>query len=162
MKALIIYDSFFGNTEQIALAIGHSIGNKEEVGMMRVGDVHYDMLKGLELLVVGSPTRQFSPSPATQRFLNGIPSNGLQGLEVAAFDTRIAVADIQSKILRFIVNTGGYAAKSIAKKLVQKGGKLVQDPVGFFVKDKEGPLYEGELERAEMWGEALVKSKVPA
>ncbi|MBK7337274.1 MAG: hypothetical protein IPJ00_14410 [Saprospirales bacterium] len=94
--------------------------------------------------------------------MNGIPSNGLQGLEVAAFDTRIAVADIQSKILRFIVNTGGYAAKSIAKKLVQKGGKLVQAPEGFFVKDKEGPLYEGELERAEMWGEALVKSKVPA
>ena len=39
MKILIIYDSIFGNTEQIAQAIGNSLSSKENVETLRVSDI---------------------------------------------------------------------------------------------------------------------------
>ena len=57
MKTLVIYDSFFGNTEKIAQAIGNTLGAKENVSVVRVGEAKPPQLAGLALLVVGSPTR---------------------------------------------------------------------------------------------------------
>lgn len=155
MKALVIYDSFFGNTEQIAQAIGNALGSQEDVGTFRVGDVKPEGLTGLGLLIVGSPTRGFRPTEAIVNFLKSIPANGLKGVKVAAFDTRIATSDIGSPLGRFIVNKGGYAAKPIADSLKKKGGELIIPPEGFYVKDREGPLKEGEFKRAEDWAKLI-------
>jgi hypothetical protein len=87
--------------------------------------------------------------------LKAIEGNSLVGVKVAAFDTRIASGDIKSPVLRLMVNFGGYAAKKIADSLTKKGGSLVTAPEGFFVKESEGPLTEGELERAAKWAQRL-------
>lgn len=155
MKALVIYDSFFGNTEQIARAIGNALGSQEDVGTFRVGDVKLEWLTGLGLLIVGSPTRGFRPTEAIVNFLKSIPANGLKGVKVAAFDTRIATSDIGSPLLRLFVNKGGYAAKPIADLLTKNGGELIRPPEGFYVEDREGPLKEGELERAADWAKRI-------
>lgn len=55
MKVLIVYDSVFGNTKKIALAIGNSLSSKENVETLRVSDVNPEQLIGLELIIVGSP-----------------------------------------------------------------------------------------------------------
>jgi len=125
MKVLVIYDSFFGNTEQIAQAIGNALGSQEHVGTFRVSSVKQEQLTGLELLIVGSPTRGFRPSEAIAGFLKRTSANALKGVKVAAFDTRFSVSDIESSALRFIVKTGGYAAKRIAEKLKESGGDLI-------------------------------------
>ncbi len=151
MKSMIVYDSVFGNTEQIARAIGNALGSEEEIGTFRVSNVKPEQLSGLELLIVGSPTRGFRPTEAIRDFLKSIPKNGLKGVHVAAFDTRIAVDEIDSSIGRFFVKTFGYAAKPIADRLKRKGGNLIAPPEGFYVKGVEGPLKEGELERAADW-----------
>ena len=156
MKALVIYDSFFGNTEQIAQAIGAALGAPADVRIERVGDVGLDALAGLELLVVGSPTRGFKPSEGTSAWLKALPGDCLRNVPVAAFDTRIALSDIGSAIGRFIVDKGGYAAKRIAKRLTQVGGRPVAPPEGFYVADSEGPLKDGELERAAEWAKQLL------
>lgn len=57
------------------------------------------------------------------------------------------------------MKVGGYAAGRIAETLKKKGGNLVMPPEGFFVKGKEGPLKEGELERTANWGEVIVRVK---
>jgi flavodoxin len=62
MNALVIYDSVFGNTEQIAQAIGNALGSQEDVKIVRVSNVKPEQLTGLKLLIVGSPTRQFRPT----------------------------------------------------------------------------------------------------
>ena len=157
MKTLIVYDSVFGNTEKIALAISQSIGS-EDVKVLRVGDVKTEQLMGLDLLIVGSPTRAFNPTKEITVFLNNIPSNSLQGIKVLSFDTRIATADKKSRILNGLVKVFGYAAQPIADKLVKKGGNLAIPPEGFFVKDSEGPLKDGELERATDWVRLAVKA----
>ena len=163
MKVLIIYDSSFGNTEQIAQAIGHALGSQEDVEVLRVGNVKPEQLTGLKLLIVGSPTHGFRPTPAINSLLGGIPMNGLRGVKVAAFDTRISINDIDPPIVRFIgrfvVKLFGYAAKPIADRLKKKGGELTIPPEGFYVKGTEGPLKEGELERAADWAKQIMATR---
>jgi flavodoxin len=155
MKMLVVYDSVFGNTEQIARAIGNGLGGAEDVGIVRAGDVRPEQLTGLKLLVVGSPTRGFRPTGAVKQVISSIPRGGFEGVKVAAFDTGIALSDIESSALRFFVRLFGYAAKPISEKLRKKGGELIIAPEGFFVKDVEGPLKEGELERAAAWAKKI-------
>ncbi|GAG66716.1 unnamed protein product [marine sediment metagenome] len=158
MKTLIVYDSFFGNTEKIAQAIGNSLSFKENVETLRVSEVKPEQLIGLELIIVGSPTRVFKPTKAIMNFLNKIPLSGLKGVKVAAFDTRISTANVSSRLLNILVKLFGYAAKPIAYKLEKKGGSLIIPPEGFFVKDSKGPLKDGELERAVDWAKIIMKT----
>lgn len=158
MKTLVVYDSFFGNTEQIAQAIGQALGSAGEVKVLRVKDAKPEQIAGAALLVVGSPTRAFRPSEATQNWLQALPPKSLAGVKVAAFDTGIALADIKQGFVRFMAKTFGYAAKPIAGQLQKKGGALILPPEGFWVLDTKGPLKQGELERAAAWGKRVRQS----
>ncbi len=159
MKALVVYDSVYGNTEQIAQAIGDGLGTEGDVQVLRASDVKPEQLEGLDLLVVGSATQRFTSLPATSRFLKGIPRDSLDGIKVAAFDTRFTVSNIEKvRVLAFIVRIFGYAAEPILSKLEKKGGEPAVPPEGFFVGDTEGPLEEGELERATGWAKEIATS----
>jgi len=154
MKILIIYDSFFGNTEKITLAIKEALekdSTVSEVKALRVENADPENLESLSMLIVGSPTRAFRPSPAVTGFLKRIPPKGLAGKNAAAFDTGISPDDARPRFLKLFIRLFGYAAKPIAAGLVKKGASLVVPPEGFLVKDSEGPLKEGELERAALW-----------
>ncbi len=154
-KVLVIYDSVFGNTEKIAQAIAAALGTQA----MPVSQAEADQLRGLNLLVVGSPTRGFRPTEGIAKLLNGLPKNHLAGARVAAFDTRIDLETIDSKVFRFVVDKGGYAAKTIAKSLEKKGGQLAAPGEGFYVTGEQGPLKDGELERAADWAGRLAKKE---
>jgi flavodoxin len=155
MKVLIVYDSVFGNTEKVAQAIGAALGPQGQVETLPVGQVTVDKLRGLDLLIVGSPTRSFRPTPAISQLLKSLPKNQLAGIQVAAFDTRIWLDTIDSAAFRFIVDKGGYAANTIANALKKKGGQLLVPPEGFLVTGEQGPLKEGELERAVTWARQM-------
>lgn len=158
MKVLVVYDTVFGNTEKIARAIGDSLSSHESVEVRRVTDIKAEHLTGVELLIVGSPTRAFKPTKPIMDFLIRLPLRSLSGVAAAAFDTRISTTDINSRLLNGFVKIFGYAAGSIAGKLEKKGGKLITRPEGFYVKDSEGPLKDGELERAADWIESALKA----
>jgi flavodoxin len=85
MNVLIVFDSFFGNTEKIARAIGNSFGEAHNVKIVRVQDFTADLLSGTNLLIAGSPTRAFRPSEGTQKFLEELPAKSLAGMKFAAF-----------------------------------------------------------------------------
>jgi flavodoxin len=156
MKALVVYDSVFGNTEKVAQEMGRALSSQAEVQTLRVGSVRPEHLEGLDALIVGSPTRAFSPTPAIKTWLRGLPSSSLRGVKVAAFDTRVSVEDVDSAILSFFVKIFGYAAKPIGDRLARKGGEQTMPPEGFFVKGAEGPLRGGELERAADWVQQIL------
>ena len=151
MKALVVYDSVFGNTEKIAQAMGQALG----VEALKVSDVTAEKLAGVRLLVVGSPTRAFKATPATMAWIKALPANALSGVKVAAFDTRISPEDTGSAILKVMVKFFGYAAKPILGALQKKGGHMDVPDEGFIVKASEGPLKDGELERAAAWAGKL-------
>jgi flavodoxin len=147
MKTLVIYDSTYGNTEKIARAIAAGMSGKA----VRPEAVKPEDIKGLDILVVGSPTHGGRATPELQKVLNDIPSDGLKNTKVTAFDTRIAGKDISFGV-RMITSIFGYAAGRIVKTLEEKGGKIVVEPQGFIVLKNEGPLKAGEIERATAWG----------
>ena len=156
MKALVVYDSMYGNTGKIARSIGGAIAG--DVKVLRIGEVNLSELESINLLVVGSPTQGFRATKPVQTFIESIPGGTLKGIDMAAFDTRIAASDVGTA-LRLFMKMGGYAAPRIDQALRKKGGNLAVPPEGFFVKDKEGPLKEGELERAASWAKDIVESK---
>jgi flavodoxin len=157
MKALVIYDSLHGNTEKIAHAIGSGLaaaaGVSAGVEVIKASVLQPDQLTGMDLLLVGAPTHGSQPSPAVHEFLNRIPNGALAGVKVAAFDTRTDM-DKQTGAVRWIgkiFDRLGYAAPKISSRLEKKGGQVIKPPEGFIVKGTEGPLEDGELERARDW-----------
>jgi flavodoxin I len=152
MKSLIIYDSQFGNTEKIAKAIGNGISGGTKI--LRANEAALSDLESLDLLIVGSPTQGGRPTPTLKKFLASIPANSLAKTKIAAFDTRFSSRG-QSLILLLVIKIFNYAAPKIAKMLETKGGTLAVPPEGFIVTGKEGPLQEGELERATGWAKNI-------
>jgi len=146
MKALIVYDSAYGNTEEIARAIGGAMDG--DVAVLRAGDAGSSELESLDLLVVGAPTYGGRPTPAMKEFLRKLPGTAVDGVGIAAFDTRIS---------QKWVGIFGYAAGKIARSLQKKGGRLIVNPEGFFVRGTEGPLKEGEPERSAAWAKEILK-----
>ncbi len=160
MKTFIIYDSWYGNTEKIARAIGDGLAG--EVKVVRVGEANPSELKSCDLLIVGSPVHGGRATPELEALIKQLPANSLQGISVAAFDTRFEY-EKQGAGLRFVMSVFRYAADRIAKSLVKKGGVLVAKPEGFIVEEKEGPLKQGELERATKWATQLsIAKEVPS
>jgi flavodoxin len=156
MRMRLIYDSQYGNTEKVAMAIAKVMQAHGEVTIARVGDVEPGQLAGLDLLVIGSPTHQFRASETMRAFLQSIPKDGLRGVKAATFDTRLTQAFLDKHPpLGFFEKIFGYAAGRIAKVIKERGGKVVVPPEGFYVDDTPGPLVEGELERAEEWAGKL-------
>lgn len=142
MKALVIYDSNYGNTKLLAEAIGRSLG--EATPVIAIADVKPEQLRGLDLLVVGSPINGWKPSARTGQWLDGLRDGQLQHVRVATFDTRINI----------IIH--GDAAKHMSKRLVEAGATLAAEPTWFFVNGKEGPLRDGEIARAKAWAQTLL------
>lgn len=146
MKALVVYDSTYGNTEKIAKAIGDAIAG--EVRVIRASGANLADVSAIDLLIVGSPTYGGKATQPIQDFLDKMPEGVIKGIRVVAFDTRLT-----GKFVRVF----GFAAEKIADSMSAKGGSLALTPEGFFVTGKRGPLKDGELERAVSWAKEIAK-----
>jgi flavodoxin len=159
MRVLIAYDSGFGNTARVAEAMGQALDSSHPATVVQVHEVRQADISGVGLVLVGSPTRAFRPTPATTEFIARLPSGALTGVAVAAFDTRIVYAEVANPFVRFVLTTfGRYAAPAILKGLEGRGGRAVLPPEGFIVTGTEGPLKSGELERAAEWAGRAVEA----
>jgi flavodoxin I len=146
VKALIIYDSTYGNTEKIARSVAGAING--EVKVLAVNSVNPSEFESLDFFFLGCPTYGGRPTPAMLEFLESLSPNHVKGLNSAVFDTRM-----RGRMVKIF----GFAADKIASNLKLKGAQI-QGSEGFFVKSKAGPLVEGELERAANWAKGLVNT----
>jgi flavodoxin len=144
MAALVIYESMYGNTARIAEAIGAALGEQFDVELKSLPEID-QIPDGIDVLVVGGPTYGHTVEAAMKTFLDGLPTGSLEGVEAAAFDTRIDWPKFLS----------GAASRGIADRLGKKGAHIAIDPESFRVEDKDGPLVAGEVERAMTWGRQL-------
>jgi len=152
VEKLVIFDSVFGNTEKVAHAIGEALG---DAPVRKVDQVTEQDLQNLEILLVGSPTRAFQPTPAIKNFLKGLDSGKLSDVKAAAFDTRIPKDKTDSGFLKLMINLFGYADTKIEKLLLKSGANISLESTGFAVTGTEGPLAEGELDRAKAWAKRI-------
>ena len=143
MKVLVVYDSKFGNTEKLAQVIAERLHQRGHVTVTTADKAQRTILEVMDLLVVGGPTQGHGISPAMRGWLAGLEPG--HRVPAAAFDTRFAKS-------RWLT---GSAAKLIAAHLRGLDFDLVADPESFFVAHSQGPLLDGELERAAGWADTL-------
>lgn len=144
MKALVVYDSAFGNTQAVAEAVVGSLGPLQATAVP-VAEFNAPELGPGDLLVVGSPINGWRPTPKITELLSALGKGRLDGVKAAAFDTRV----------RLFIH--GDAAKKITESLKAGGAEIVSKPMAFYVKGSEGPLRSGELEKAAAWAKDLLK-----
>lgn len=145
MKAVVVYDSAYGNTKSVAEAIAGSLDGLEATPVP-VGDFKPESLAAGDLLVVGSPINGWRPTPRITTLLSSLGSGSLRGVNAAAFDTRV----------RMFIH--GDAAKKISHALKAGGADIIAEPMPFYVKGSVGPLRDGEIEKAESWAQSLLTS----
>jgi flavodoxin len=145
MNTLIIYDSNFGNTAQLAQTMADKQGEHGTARIASANEADLTEVKEIDLLLVGGPTQRHGLSPSMKTLLEGFPRRTLQRIHAGAFDTRYHMSAWKS----------GSAAHGIASKLKRAGASLIVEPESFFVAEREGPLEEGELERAAIWAEEI-------
>ena len=144
MNTLIVYDSAYGNTKQIAESIGHALSGQNKV--LHVKEAGAKDLDGVDRLIVGSPTQRGKATKAVTAFLGTMSPSALEDVRVAAFDTLLPGK---------LVGLFGYAAGKIMEELSKKGGIGAGAPEAFIVNGRHGPLQAKELERAAEWARAL-------
>ncbi|GEP38363.1 flavodoxin [Nocardioides psychrotolerans] len=167
LRALVVYESMFGNTATIARAVTEGL---EEGGfavtILDVHDVHdVDSLdpSGFDLLVVGGPTHAFSLSrPATRQdaVRQGAPATAAEGDGLREWiatlppghDHLLATFDTRATQVRHLPKA---ASRSAARLITRRGFILVSRPTGFLVTTLQGGLVDGETQRALAWGRSL-------
>ncbi|MBN2281761.1 MAG: flavodoxin family protein [Candidatus Marinimicrobia bacterium] len=150
MKVLIVYDSLFGNTHQIAEAVQEGFQKNNEIKLFHVSKMPADSRDWPDLLVVGTPTHGGHSTGPVKNFISSLPGHALVDKFVAAFDTSIP-SEGQGTFVKLIIRVFKNAAPRLLKELCSKGGREIGYEI-FWVKDKEGPLKDGESERAKKMG----------
>ena len=163
MRALVVVESMFGNTKEIAGAVADGLGESTEVDLIEVNDAPREIGADIGMLVVGGPTHAFGMSrPATRQdaFAQAGRDPATAGIGIrewlerlepgshpslaASFDTRIASPRVP-----------GSAARAAQKRLKKFGFRPAMPAESFYVTGTPGPLVDGEFERARGWGVLL-------
>lgn len=162
MKAVVVYESLWGNTAKVARAIAEGIG--PDAVALSTSEATAERLAGVELVVAGAPVLGFSlpteamregirsgpayaahpadlSSPSLRSWLEGLAPGSARG---AAFETRIWWSPAG-------------ATKGIVAGLERAGLRCDDCVEKFIVKGKYGPLKDGEVERARLWGASLAR-----
>jgi flavodoxin len=147
MNALVVYFSKFGNTKKVAEAIAETLDSEGTVGVISADQLTASHFQEVNLVVMGSPTHRMNLPEAVRPVFETLPKRILRGTPVAAFDTSYKMSPLLAHFT---------AAKKLAKKLRRLGGKRLVRPETFHVVGREGPLYDGEIERAREWAGSIL------
>lgn len=174
MRALVVYESMFGNTRAIANAIAEGLATRMEVETVEVGAAPMTVPDSVDLVVVGGPTHAHgmtkpeSRADSARRAGDRLVSRGSGVREwLAALrggSARVAAVGFDTRIKGpgFL---WGSAARGVDKELHRLGFRVVMGPESFLVGGPTGPLFdrleEGEVDRARSWGEAIA-ARLPA
>jgi flavodoxin I len=145
MKALVMYDTKFGNTERIARVTAGALNRGEPVTVVQASQTSERELAGIDLLVVGGPTHAHGLSAALRTFLDHLSPEAVRDVATATFDTRLHWPQFLS----------GSAAVESAKRLEAKGAWIMVPPESFLISGRKGLLIRGELERAQAWADEV-------
>ncbi|WP_328958739.1 flavodoxin family protein [Kitasatospora purpeofusca] len=177
MHTVIVYESMYGNTREIAEAIADGIHRADPsaaVDCLPVTEADADLTRSADLLVVGGPTHMHGMSSSMSRRMAASAEAKREGHEEAAKEAHEAaegqglrtwfrhLPDTEHGSYAAAFDTrgtgagSGGAAPGIAHRLERHHYDVVAEPEGFVVEGLDGPLRAGELDRARAWGAALL------
>ena len=165
MRALVVYESMFGNTRAVAEAVAEGLAAGMPVDLVEVGTAPAGLPDEVGLLVVGGPTHAFALTrPATRgsaqdqadrplvstgiglrEWLAAVRDSRAGAVAAAAFDTRVDKPRLP-----------GSAARGAQRRLRRHGFRIAARATSFYVTGAAPhELVTGELDRARQWGERL-------
>lgn len=162
VSALVVHESSFGNTRQIAMAVAEGVAAALEgdaaVAVSPANRVEPAMTQSVRMLLVGAPThafalpRQSTREDAVRQGATGPVMSGVRewiaSLPVRSKDAMAATFDTRVEVMRHLP---GSAATSALKQLGRHGYRTVEHQ-SFYVEGTPGPLLPGEEQRAYAWG----------
>lgn len=160
MRAIVVYESLWGNTAAIARAVADGIGPTARAIPTR--EATPEAVENADLVVAGAPlvgfrlptdgmlrsiasTEQHAPFPpdlSGPSMRSWLAALGSGHGRAASFETRMRWSP-------------GSAAKAIQSSLERSGYTAIDRPQAFLVTGRYGPLRAGEIERARAWGADL-------
>jgi hypothetical protein len=166
MRAIVIYESMYGNTRQIAESIAEGLSAAADTAVVPVSKLAPDTVAGADLIVVGGPTHMLGLSgPGSRRMAVSAGRKAGSGLTVedgadgpglrewlATTRGRGAAAAFDTKLH---ARLSGRASVRIGRRLRRSGYDLIARPRSFYV-SKTNTLEPGEQERARSWGSGLL------
>ncbi|MGC0318223.1 flavodoxin family protein [Kitasatospora acidiphila] len=178
MRAVIVYESVFGNTREVAeeIAAGiHDVRSDAVVRCVPVADADTEVTRPADLLVVGGPTHMRGMSSGLSRKLAGMPGMAVGAKDEGSLEAHHAdtegpglrawfhsLPDAENGTHAAAFDTRGPtehgkgAAGGIARRLSHHHYDVMAEPEGFVVDGIDGPLHPGDRRRARSWGAALV------
>jgi flavodoxin len=152
MKSIVIYASHYGNTQEIAEAIGDALRASGPTQVCSIDAVPVPLPDQIDLVVMGGPTESHGLPEDLKRYLDRLEPGALHDKAVAVFDTRLNWPHWLS----------GSASAELAKRLDILGTWLIAPPESFLVSSGTGKvtkpmLRPGELERAVEWAKSLTR-----
>jgi len=169
MKTVVVYESMYGNTHQVAECIGEAARARGEAVVVPVAGASAEVLEGADVLIVGGPTHVHGMASAMSRkgAMLDAPKKHLQldpdadGLGLREWFEQLASAPSRHAVAfdtRYDGPVGftGRASKSISKRLRQHGFSMLAEPESFLV-DKGNHLVDGETDRARRWATEVLE-----
>jgi hypothetical protein len=166
MRAMVVYESMFGNTRRVAEAIADALRDVMEVQLLRADTARDVGLEGTDLVVVGAPTHAWGmPRPGTRKGTpNYVRKPGSDLVLEPDADSRPGVREWldtigTARVLGAAFDTRfrgpaaltGSASARIVKSLTGHGLVMAVAPASFLV-DRKNHLRAGEVDRARTWG----------
>jgi hypothetical protein len=166
MKAIVVYESLWGNTAAIARAIAEGIG--PEARAMSTAEATAEAIAGADLIVAGAPVHAFSlPTEQSRRNAGGnagkTPAPDLSHpsmrswLEKLPPDPRAAKGHHAAFETAFKWSPSG-ATSRIMGGMQRAGYRSIAKARRFLVTGGAGPLRDGEIEKARAWGAELARA----
>jgi flavodoxin len=147
MNTLVVYFSKFGNTQMLAETIGDALSSAGNLRVISSEQLEVVDFHCVDLVIMGSPTHKMNLPESVRPLFEQLPKKILKGKLFATFDTSYKMSWWLNQFT---------AGKRLAQKLRKLGGKRILPPEIFLVTGREGPLYEGEIERAKDWANSIL------
>ena len=146
-RAVVVYDSVYGNTEAVARAIAEGLGAEGtvEARVARVDAIRPENVAGNDIIVLGSPTHFGSPTRAMRRAIYRLGRSDGAGKRIAVFDTCFEADRGKAT---------GMMEDRLARAL--PGARVVSPALSAIVTGMKGPLKDGELERSREFGSRVL------
>ncbi|MFW9850378.1 MAG: flavodoxin family protein [Candidatus Thorarchaeota archaeon] len=160
-KAIVIYQSLFGNTKKIAMSLARGL---EESGVitdcLHIDEVDIEKLVEYDFIAIGGPTHILGMSKQMKAFIGKLKTANLRGKMGFSFDTRI-LSKMNKRSLFFLENS---AARRIEGKMKHRKIKMVRSRESALVTGREGPLNQQAESRFFQIGKeigAILLPKLP-
>ncbi len=148
LKAIIVYESMFGNTLQVAEAIAESLNSiqKIETVIKTAKDVDPTEVLGYDLILIGSPNHMGGPTRGIKKFIDELGKIGLKEKKGVTFDTYV----------RKNVNK---AVRKMERKIKEKvsGLELITPGLSIKVGGVRGPVLEEELPKCKEFAKLIIE-----